>query len=150
MEPDKRSFRSHREAKSSGFYSTDFSFNSGMGRCDSCMGLGYENVEMQFLPDISIPCSLCGGKRFKDELLEIRLDGLNVSETLDLTIADAQVRFSKFPKTNRKLTLLKELGLGYLKLGQPLSTLSGGESQRLKLAKYMSPLNDGHSPALSF
>lgn len=146
--PIKEAFGRTEEAKSSGFYSTDFSFNSGMGRCDSCMGLGYENVEMQFLPDISIPCSLCGGKRFKDELLEIRLDGLNVSETLDLTIADAQVRFSKFPKTNRKLTLLKELGLGYLKLGQPLSTLSGGESQRLKLAKYMSPLNDGHSPAL--
>jgi len=138
--PIKEAFGRTEQAKGSGFYATDFSFNAGQGRCDACMGLGYENVEMQFLPDLSIPCSLCQGKRFKDELLEIRLNGLNVYQTLELTIEEAKERFSKLPKTFKKLNLLCELGLGYLKLGQPLSTLSGGESQRLKLAKYMSPL----------
>ncbi len=146
--PVKEAFGRTQEAKSSGFCASDFSFNSGLGRCDSCMGLGYENIEMQFLPDISIPCKLCQGNRFKDEILEIRLDGLNVAETLNLSISEAQKRFYKLPKTHRQLTLLKDLGLGYLKLGQPLNTLSGGESQRLKLAKYMSPLSNNSTPAL--
>ena len=146
--PIKEAFGRSAEANASGFYAPDFSFNSGNGRCDACMGLGYENIEMQFLPDISIPCSLCRGNRFKDELLEIRIDGLNVAETLDLSIFEARSRFAHLPKTYKKLSLLDELGLGYLKLGQPLNTLSGGESQRLKLAKFMSPVENKSSPAL--
>ncbi len=141
--PIKEAFGRTEEAKASGYYATDFSFNSGNGRCDSCNGLGYENIEMQFLPDLSIPCGLCQGKRFKDEILGITLDGLNIHETLELTISEAHSRFSYLPKTYKRLSLLEKLGLGYLRLGQPLSTLSGGEAQRLKLAKYMSP-NDKH------
>ena len=146
--PIKEAFGRTEQARMSGFSASDFSFNSGQGRCDSCMGLGYENVEMQFLPDLSIPCSLCQGKRFKDDLLEIQLDGLNVADALELTIEDALLRFAHFPKTHKKLSLLHELGLGYLKMGQPLGTLSGGESQRLKLAKYMGPLGKKSEPAI--
>lgn len=146
--PIKEAFARTDQAKAAGFNASDFSFNSGQGRCDSCMGLGYENVEMQFLPDLSIPCPLCRGNRFKDDLLEIRLFGLNVAQTLDLTISEAKVKFSQLPKTNKQLMLLEKLGLGYLKLGQPLNTLSGGESQRLKLAKFMSPLRKESSSTL--
>lgn len=146
--PIKEAFGRTEQAKASGFYAADFSFNSGNGRCDACSGLGYETIEMQFLPDISVPCSLCDGSRFKEELLEIRLDGLNVSETLNLTVSEAQSRFTHLPKTHKKLSLLIDLGLGYLRLGQPLNTLSGGESQRLKLVKFMSPLKAGNKSTL--
>ena len=95
--PIKEAFGRTEEAKASGYYATDFSFNSGNGRCDSCNGLGYENIEMQFLPDLSIPCGLCQGKRFKDEILGITLDGLNIHETLELTISEAHSRFSYLP-----------------------------------------------------
>ena len=100
--PIKEAFGRTEQAKMAGFSASDFSFNSGQGRCDSCLGLGYESVEMQFLPDLSIPCPLCQGKRFKDDLLEIKLDGLNVAETLDLTIGDALLKFGHFPKTQQK------------------------------------------------
>ena len=148
--PIKEAFGRTPAAKLSGFSASDFSFNAGLGRCESCLGLGYENVEMQFLPDISIPCPLCEGKRFKGELLEIKLDGLNVAETLDLTISAALQKFAHLPKTFKKLGFLAELGLGYLKLGQPLGTLSGGEAQRLKLAKYMIPHHKNSKPAILF
>ena len=148
--PIKEAFGRTPAAKLSGFSASDFSFNAGLGRCESCLGLGYENVEMQFLPDISIPCPLCEGKRFKGELLEIKLDGLNVAETLDLTISAALQKFAHLPKTFKKLGFLAELGLGYLKLGQPLGTLSGGEAQRLKLAKYMIPHHRNTKPAILF
>ena len=146
--PIKEAFGRTDQAKASGFYAVDFSFNSGNGRCDACSGLGYETVEMQFLPDISVPCSLCNGARFKEELLEIHLDGLNVADTLNLTVSEALPRFTNLPKTHKKLSLLIDLGLGYLKLGQPLNTLSGGESQRLKLVKFMSPMNAGNKSTL--
>ena len=105
-------------------------------------------VEMQFLSDIQIPCNQCGGKRFKDEILAVYYDGLNILDVLKLTIDQAVIRFKHFPKTNRKLSSLKQVGLGYLTLGQPLNTLSGGESQRLKLVKYMTTLKRGLSPSL--
>lgn len=148
--PVKEAFGRTEKARSSGFSATDFSFNSGQGRCEACMGLGYQVVELQFLPDLTTPCQTCSGKRFKEELLEITLDGLNVAEVLDLPISEARGRFSHLPKTHKKLSLLSELGLGYLKLGQPLSTLSGGESQRLKLAKYMGPLDKSEGSAVLF
>ena len=135
-------------AKRLGFSASDFSFNSGNGRCEACSGLGYEIVEMQFLSDIQIPCNYCHGKRFKDETLAVQLGELNVLDILNLTIEDAVPRFKDFPKTNRKLSSLKKVGLGYLTLGQPLNTLSGGELQRLKLIKYMTTLKKGLSPSL--
>jgi excinuclease ABC subunit A len=146
--PIKEAFGRSDSAKRLGFSASDFSFNSGNGRCDICAGLGYEIVEMQFLSDVQIPCSHCHGKRFKDEILTVQLDGLNVLETLNLTIDEAVLRFDHFPKTKRKLSSLKKVGLGYLTLGQPLNTLSGGESQRLKLVKYMTTLKKDCFPSL--
>ena len=136
------------EAKRLGFHAGDFSFNAGNGRCETCKGLGYEQVEMQFLSDIQIPCEQCEGKRFKDELLQVKLDGLSVHDILNLTIEESLPRFSQLPKTFRKLSMLCKVGLGYLNLGQPLNTLSGGESQRLKLVKYMSSFAKGTDPCL--
>ena len=146
--PIREAFSRTDDARRLGFCSSDFSFNSGNGRCESCSGLGYEVVEMQFLSDIQVPCSECDGKRFKREILEIKLDGLTVSETLELTIDEALETFSQLPKTVRQLSALKKVGLGYLTLGQPLNTLSGGESQRLKLVKYMSALKGGYAPSV--
>ena len=146
--PIKEAFGRTESAKQLGFAASDFSFNAGNGRCETCGGLGYEQVEMQFLSDIQIPCNHCQGKRFKDEILDVHLDGLNILDVLNLTIEDGIDRFKNFPKTFRKLTSLQKVGLGYLTLGQPLNTLSGGESQRLKLIKYMTTLKKGSSPSL--
>ena len=146
--PIKEAFSRLDAAKKLGFSSSDFSFNSGYGRCETCSGLGYEIVEMQFLSDIQVPCKTCNGKRFKEELLSVKLDGLNITEILKLNIEDAVSRFEHFPGTFRKLNLLKSVGLGYLQLGQPLNTLSGGESQRLKLIKFMSALKLKSKPSL--
>lgn len=146
--PIKEAFGRTDEAKRNGFTASDFSFNSGTGRCDACSGLGYEVVEMQFLADLQVPCSHCEGKRFKSDILEIRLDGLSVFEILGLTVEDAAKIFQQLPKTKRKLDALEKVGLGYLTLGQPLNTLSGGESQRLKLVKYLTTLRKGSAPSL--
>jgi excinuclease ABC subunit A len=146
--PIREAFGRTESAKHLGFSASDFSFNSGSGRCAVCNGLGYEIVEMQFLSDIKIPCDHCNGKRFKNEILSVHYDGLNILDVLNLTIDEAIIRFKQFPKTNKKLSSLKQVGLGYLTLGQPLNTLSGGESQRLKLVKYMTTLKKGFSPSL--
>ena len=146
--PIKEAFGRTDASKRLGFLANDYSFNSGNGRCDSCGGLGYELVEMQFLSDIQIPCNYCNGKRFKDDILQVRLDGLNLTDVLELTIDEAIECFKNLPKTFRKLKSLQKIGLGYLKLGQPLNTLSGGESQRLKLVKYMTTLKKGAKPSL--
>lgn len=146
--PIKEAFSKTDDARRLGFSSSDFSFNSGNGRCESCSGLGYEVVEMQFLSDLQIPCSECDGKRFKKEILEIQLEGRSVSETLDLTVEEASKVFDYLPKTKRKLNALEKVGLGYLTLGQPLNTLSGGESQRLKLVKYMTALKKDLAPSI--
>ena len=124
-------------SESNGYTASSFSFNAGDGRCDHCKGLGYEKVEMQFLSDVYVPCPHCDSKRFKAELLEIQYNDLNISAALDLTIDQAMDHFTEFPKIADKLRGLATIGLGYLKLGQPLNTLSGGESQRLKLVKYL-------------
>ena len=146
--PIREAFGRTESAKKLGFSASDFSFNSGSGRCESCNGLGYEIIEMQFLSDVQIPCSYCHGQRFKDEILSVQLDGLNILEILNLTIKEAVLRFEHFPKTKRKLASLENVGLGYLTLGQPLNTLSGGESQRLKLVKYMTAIKKDASPSL--
>ena len=125
-------------AQAAGFSPSSFSFNSGDGRCDHCLGLGYERVEMQFLSDVFIPCPVREGRRFKPEVLAIARDGLSVADLLALPISDALPRFEAHPEIHRRLAALASVGLGYLTLGQPLNTLSGGESQRLKLVKYLS------------
>lgn len=124
-------------ARSAGMMPGQFSFNSGDGRCDSCAGLGYERIEMQFVSDLFVPCQTCAGLRFKPEILEIQFQALSIADILGLDIDAAVGLFADYPKITRCLQPLIDVGLGYLKLGQPLNTLSGGESQRLKLIRYL-------------
>ncbi len=131
-------YASTPEARQAGFTSSSFSFNSGEGRCDRCRGLGYERVEMQFLSDVFVPCPVCEGRRFKPEVLAIRWDGRSVADMLATSVSDALPRFRDCPDIRERLGVLESVGLGYLTLGQPLNTLSGGEAQRLKLVRYLS------------
>jgi excinuclease ABC subunit A len=125
------------EAQAAGFHASSFSFNSGEGRCDHCQGLGYERVEMQFLSDVFVPCPVCEGRRFKPEVLAIRWREHSVADLLATSVSDALPLFADQPEIQRRLATLEAVGLGYLTLGQPLNTLSGGESQRLKLVRYL-------------
>ena len=118
-----------------GFSAGRFSFNTAGGRCSNCQGMGYHRVEMQFMADITVPCEDCQGKRFNPSTLEITYKGLNIAQTLEMTVAEATAFFGDVPAVAQKLWLLKKVGLGYLPLGQPAPTLSGGESQRLKIAR---------------
>ncbi len=124
-------------AQAAGFSAASFSFNGGDGRCDHCQGLGYERVEMQFLSDVFVPCPICEGRRFKPEILAIRWHDRSVADLLQTSIDDALPLFDGEPGVREKLGALAEVGLGYLTLGQPLNTLSGGEAQRLKLVRYL-------------
>lgn len=132
----------------SGKTASHFSFNSGEGRCEHCQGLGYEHVEMQFLSDLYIPCSICEGKRFKQEILDITWNGKSVSDVLSMDIKEALNFFKNSPKIVNALKTIDAIGLGYLTLGQPLNTLSGGESQRLKLVKYLGSVENDAQHAL--
>ncbi len=137
-------------AQAAGFSASSFSFNSGDGRCDHCRGLGYERVEMQFLSDVFVPCPVCESKRFKPEVLAIRWRDHSISDLLSTSVADALGLFADRADIHRRLSPLDSVGLGYLTLGQPLNTLSGGESQRLKLVRYLSAFasdNFGSQPA---
>ncbi len=125
-------------AQAAGFNPSSFSFNSGDGRCDHCQGLGYERVEMQFLSDVFIPCPVCESRRFKPEVLAITWNGRSVADLLATSLSDALPLFADHAAIRSRLESLVTVGLGYLTLGQPLNTLSGGESQRLKLVKYLS------------
>ncbi|MCI4454488.1 MAG: excinuclease ABC subunit UvrA [Thermodesulfobacterium sp.] len=124
-------------AKSLGLTEGHFSFNSPSAQCPNCRGLGYEVVELQFLSDLVIPCEVCQGKRFREEILEVRWRGKNIAEILELTVESALEFFGGHREIRRALEVLDRLGLSYLKLGQPLSTLSGGEAQRLRLAELL-------------
>jgi excinuclease ABC subunit A len=124
-------------AQAAGFSASSFSFNSGDGRCDHCQGLGYERVEMQFLSDVFVPCPVCEAKRFKPEVLAIQWNGRSVADLLATSVTDALPLFAEHPAIRTRLASLEAVGLGYLTLGQPLNTLSGGESQRLKLVHYL-------------
>ena len=127
-------------AKGAGLGPSAFSFNSNAGRCERCAGLGYERIEMQFLSDVSLVCSSCGGKRFQPHVLRVQLDGHSAHDVLEMTVTQALAFFKKFPKHQKittPLQTLEDVGLGYLRLGQPTSFLSGGESQRLKLAAHL-------------
>ncbi|MGF1482862.1 MAG: excinuclease ABC subunit UvrA [Opitutales bacterium] len=135
-------------AGESGLTAGHFSFNAGQGRCDHCQGLGYEKIEMQFLSDLYVPCPVCEGKRFKPEVLAVQWNGKSVAEVLQMDVRTAQAFFADEPRIVHRLGSLEAVGLGYLQLGQPLNTLSGGESQRLKLVRYLSKIGDDQDPAL--
>ena len=124
-------------AQEAGFSPSSFSFNSGDGRCDHCLGLGYERVEMQFLSDVFVPCPVCESRRFKPEVLAIQWNNRSVADLLATSVTDALPLFAAHAEIHRRLSSLDSVGLGYLTLGQPLNTLSGGESQRLKLVRYL-------------
>ena len=124
-------------AQAAGYSSSSFSFNAGDGRCDHCQGLGYEKVEMQFLSDVFVPCPVCEGRRFKPEVLAITHQEKSIADLLNTSVTDALIHFAAQPAIRARLAVLDEVGLGYLTLGQPLNTLSGGEAQRLKLVKYL-------------
>lgn len=131
-------FAMTNEAKTRGYKAGRFSFNVKGGRCEACEGDGIIKIEMQFLPDVYVPCEVCHGKRYNREALEIHYRGKNISQVLELTVAEAMEFFQNIPSINRKIETLNDVGLGYIRLGQPATTLSGGEAQRVKLAKELS------------
>jgi excinuclease ABC subunit A len=135
-------------AQAGGFGPSSFSFNAGDGRCDHCQGLGSERVEMQFLSDVFVPCPFCAGRRFRPEVLAIAWNGRSVADLLEMGVADALALFADHPDIHRRLAALDSAGLGYLALGQPLNTLSGGESQRLKLVRHLAPADEAAAGAL--
>jgi len=136
-------FAATQEARSRGYKPGRFSFNVKGGRCEACQGDGVIKVEMHFLPDVYVPCDVCKGKRYNRETLEVRYKGKNIHEVLDMTIEDALEFFAPIPAVKRKLQTLMDVGLSYIKLGQSATTLSGGEAQRVKLAKELSKRDTG-------
>ena len=131
------------EAKARGYGSGRFSFNVKGGRCESCCGDGIIKIEMHFLPDVYVPCEVCGGKRYNRETLEVRYKGKNIYDVLEMTVEEGCEFFENIPKIRRKLETLYDVGLGYIKIGQPSTTLSGGEAQRVKLATELSKRSTG-------
>ncbi len=130
-------FASLPEAKLKGYTPGTFSFNSPGGRCEACQGAGFEKIEMQFLSDVYLTCPACKGQRYQPEILEITYKGKNIADVLNMTFKQAMEFFAKQPKIKEKFKSLIEIGLDYLRLGQPINTLSAGEAQRLKLVKYL-------------
>ena len=136
-------FASTQEAKSRGYGQGRFSFNVRGGRCEACSGDGLLKIEMHFLPDIFVPCEVCKGRRYNRETLEVRYKGKNIADVLDMTVDEALDFFSALPKLKKRLQTLQDVGLGYVKLGQQCTTLSGGESQRIKLAAELAKKDTG-------
>ncbi len=134
-----------QDAKIRGYKNGRFSFNVKGGRCEACKGDGVLKIEMVFLPDVYVPCEVCKGKRYNRETLEVRYKGKNIADILEMTIEDAIEFFKPIPKIYRKLETLGEVGLGYIRMGQPATTLSGGEAQRIKLAAELSKRQTGNT-----
>jgi excinuclease ABC subunit A len=138
FDPIRELFAATKDARSRGLTASHFSFNVPGGRCEACEGEGEVKVEMQFLADVFVPCDQCEGKRFKPQVLEVKYRGRGVDQVLEMTVREALTFFSSSPKVLRRLQVLDEIGLGYLRLGQPATTLSGGEAQRIKIAAHLS------------
>jgi excinuclease ABC subunit A len=143
--PIREIFAETQEARARGYDKGRFSFNVKGGRCEKCRGDGQIKVEMQFLPDMYITCDECGGKRYNDEVLDIDYKGKNIAEVLQMTVDEALEFFENVPPISRRLEVLQEVGLGYIQLGQSALTLSGGESQRIKLSKELAKMTRGHT-----
>ena len=127
-------FASTPDAKMRGYKANRFSFNVKGGRCEACQGDGIVKIEMHFMADVYVPCDVCGGHRYNRETLEVKFKGKNIYEVLEMTVDEGVAFFAQQPKILRKLQTLSDVGLGYVKIGQPATTLSGGEAQRVKLA----------------
>lgn len=138
-------FATTNEAKVRGYKKGRFSFNVKGGRCEACRGDGIIKIEMHFLPDVYVPCEVCHGKRYNRETLEVKYKGKNISDVLEMTVEDGVSFFENIPKIHRKLQTIVDVGLGYIKLGQPATTLSGGEAQRVKLASELHRRSTGKS-----
>jgi len=138
-------FAATKEAKQLGFRASRFSFNVAGGRCEECQGQGQKRLEMNFLPDLFVPCPVCEGRRFNRQTLSVRYKGLSIADALDLPIEEAARFFENFPAIHRVLASLNDVGLGYLPLGQSAMTLSGGESQRVKLATELARVDTGQT-----
>jgi excinuclease ABC subunit A len=143
--PIRELFATVPEARMRGYLQGRFSFNVKGGRCEACQGAGYVQIEMQFLPNVTVPCEVCKGKRYNREALEIQFKGKNIAEILDMTVDEALLFFDHFPKVKNKLETLRDVGLAYIHLGQPAPTLSGGEAQRVKLATELSRRSTGRT-----
>jgi len=141
--PIRELFATVPEARMRGYKPGRFSFNVRGGRCEACQGEGYIQIGMQFLPDVTVPCEICKGKRYNREALEIYFKGKNIADILDMSVDEALTFFEHFPKVRNKLETLRDVGLGYIRLGQPAPTLSGGEAQRVKLATELSRRSTG-------
>jgi excinuclease ABC subunit A len=136
-------FAMTQEAKARGYNKGRFSFNVKGGRCEACKGDGINKIEMHFLPDVYVQCEVCKGKRYNRETLEVKYKGKTISDVLDMTIEEGLEFFENIPKIKRKLKTMNDVGLGYLKLGQPSPQLSGGEAQRIKLASELGKRSTG-------
>ena len=138
-------FAQTNEAKIRGYKSGRFSFNVSGGRCEACSGDGIIKIEMHFLSDVYVPCEVCKGKRYNRETLEVHYKGKNINDVLEMTVEEGLEFFENIPKIKRKLQTLYNVGLGYIKIGQPSTTLSGGEAQRIKLAAELSKRSTGRT-----
>ena len=136
-------FAGTMDAKEKGYSKGRFSFNVKGGRCEACSGDGIIKIEMHFLPDVYVPCEVCGGKRYNRETLDVKYKGKSIFDVLDMTVEDAVKFFENVPSVRNKIQTLYDVGLGYVKLGQPSTTLSGGEAQRIKLATELSKKSTG-------
>jgi excinuclease ABC subunit A len=143
--PIREIFAKTKEAKAKGYLPNRFSFNVNGGRCENCQGDGFLKIEMQFMPDVYLPCDVCHGKRYNSETLKIKYKNKNIADVLAMTVAEARLFFENFYDIANKLKILEEVGLGYIHLGQAATTLSGGEAQRIKLATELAKRSTGNT-----
>lgn len=138
-------FCGYPDAKAKGYKKGRFSFNVKGGRCEACSGDGILKIEMHFLPDVYVPCEVCGGKRYNRETLDVKYKGKSIYDVLDMTVEEAVKFFDNVPAIKRKIETLNDVGLSYIRLGQPSTELSGGEAQRIKLAAELSKRSTGRT-----